>query len=249
MKYWGLKIGIVSVMFFSIAYVSFATEKDRPYYEDKGYVLWDIKTTEKVIALTFDDGPHPTYTPQILNVLAKYDAKATFFVIGEHAKKFPAIILREEDEGHEIANHTYTHPYSKTAEVLENELIKTNEVIYDITGTYPTLYRPVGGSYNDRIINIAVENGFKVVMWSWHQDTKDWQRPGVNKIVTTVLSGAKPGDVVLFHDAGGDRSQTVQALEEILPALKKQGYEFVTISELWNRNGSQVSNQKDDLLK
>lgn len=90
MKHWGLKIGIISVMFFSIAYVSFATEKDRPYYEDKGYVLWDIKTTEKVIALTFDDGPHPTYTPQILNVLAKYDAKATFFVIGEHAKKFPA---------------------------------------------------------------------------------------------------------------------------------------------------------------
>ena len=72
-------------------------------------------------------------------------------------------------------------------------------------------------------------------MWSWHQDTKDWKRPGVNNIVTTVLSGAKPGDVVLFHDAGGDRSQTVKALEEILPALKKQGYEFVTISELLER--------------
>ena len=249
MKYWGLKIGIVSVLFFSIAYVSFATEKDRPYYEDKGYVLWDIKTEEKIIALTFDDGPHATYTPQILDVLDKYDAKATFFVIGEHAKKFPDIILREKDEGHEIANHTYTHPYSKTAEVLKTELIKTNEAIYDIIGTYPSLYRPVGGSYNDRIINIALENGFRVVMWSWHQDTKDWKRPGVNNIVTTVLSGAKPGDVVLFHDAGGDRSQTVQALEEILPALKKQGYEFVTVSELWDRNGSQVSNQKDNLLK
>ena len=238
MKYFWLTIGIVILMFFSIAYVSFATEKGKSYYEEKGYVLWDIKTDEKVIALTFDDGPHATYTPQILDLLAKHDAKATFFVIGEHAKKFPNIILREKDEGHEIANHTYTHPYSRTNEGLEHELIKTNEIIHNITGTFPVLYRPVGGSYNDRIINTALENGFKVILWSWHQDTKDWKRPGVNNIVTTVLSGARPGDVVLFHDAGGNRSQTVEALEEILPALKKKGYEFVTISELLNRQGS-----------
>jgi peptidoglycan-N-acetylglucosamine deacetylase len=249
MRHFGLTMGIVIILFFSIAYVSFATEKGRPYYEEKGYVLWDIKTEEKIIALTFDDGPHATYTPQILDLLNKYDAKATFFVIGEHAKKFPEIILRENDEGHEIANHTYTHPYSRTAEVLKNELKKTNEAIHDITGTYPVLYRPVGGSYNDRIISTAVENGFKVIMWSWHQDTKDWKRPGVTKIVTTVLSGAKPGDVVLFHDSGGDRTQTVKALEEILPALKKQGYEFVTISELMARDGIKIPNKKEEIWK
>ena len=81
-----------------------------------------------------------------------------------------------------------------------------------------------------------MQNGYKVVMWSWHQDTKDWKRPGVNKIVTTVLSGAKPGDIALFHDSGGDRSQTVKALKEILQGLKRQGYEFVTVSELLVRS-------------
>ncbi|TQR14232.1 polysaccharide deacetylase family protein [Psychrobacillus soli] len=226
------KIGLFIILIFCIAYASKAMDKGRPYYEQKGYVLWDIKTEEKVIALTFDDGPHSTYTTQILDLLAQYDAKATFFVIGERAEKMPDIILKMGQAGHEIANHTYSHPYNITSEKLKDELEKTNEIIHDITGSYPLFYRPVGGSYDDSIINTAVENGYRVVMWSWHQDTKDWTSPGVDKIVSTVLSGAKPGNIVLFHDAGGDRSQTVKALEEILPELEKQGYEFVTISEL-----------------
>ena len=244
MKHRGIKVGIFIILFFSFGYATyttFATEKGRPYYEKKGYILWDIKTEEKVIALTFDDGPHSIFTPQVLDVLEKYDAKATFFVIGERAENFPDIILRQQNEGHEIANHTYTHPYSGTPGSLENELKKTDQVIFDIIGRYPALYRPVGGSYNEETINIAVQNGFKVIMWSWHQDTEDWKKPGVQSIVTKVLSGAKPGDVILFHDAGGDRSQTVKALEEILPALKKEGYKFVTVSELLHKNGIEVS--------
>ncbi|MCZ2258097.1 polysaccharide deacetylase family protein [Sporosarcina sp. G11-34] len=222
-----------------------ATEKGRAYYENKGYILWDVQTEEKVIALTFDDGPHATYTAEILDLLSAHDAKATFFVLGERAEKFPNLILRQKNEGHEVANHTYSHPYSSTPENLEMELKKTNEIIFEITGTYPLLYRPVGGSYNEPTINTAVKNGYKVVLWSWHQDTEDWKRPGVNKIVEKVLSGAKPGDVVLFHDAGGNRSQTVKALEEILPELKKEGYEFVTVSELLNRNSIEVSRKKN----
>ncbi len=243
MKYLGMKIGVIFILFFSIAYVSLASDKGRPYYEKKGYILWDIKTEEKVIALTFDDGPHATYTPEILNLLTKYDAKATFFVIGERAEQFPDLILELANKGHEIANHTYTHAYSITPEKLETELKKTNEIIHDITGIYPLLYRPVGGRYDDDIINTAVSNGYKVVLWSWHQDTKDWKSPGIINIVTTVLSGAKPGDIVLFHDAGGNRSQTVRALEEILPELKKQGYEFLTVSELLDRNHVEVTNK------
>ena len=82
------------------------------------------------------------------------------------------------------------------------------------------------------MINTAIKNGFKVVMWSWHQDTEDWANPGVQKIVDTVLNGMKPGNVILFHDSGGDRRQTLKALDKIIPELKKQGYQFVTISEL-----------------
>ncbi len=241
MKFPGLKISLVIILSFSFALASFATEKGRPYYEKKGFVLWEIKTEDKVIALTFDDGPHSTYTPQILDLLSLYDAKATFFVVGERAEKHPEIILREIEDGHEIANHTYTHPFSSSTDQLKIELEKTNKLIHSITGIYPVLYRPVGGNYNEHTINAAVESGYKVVMWSWHQDTEDWKRPGTQKIINKVLSGTTPGNIILFHDAGGDRSQTVEALKEILPELKKQGYEFVTVSELLNRSEAQVN--------
>lgn len=104
---------------------------------------------------------------------------------------------------------------------MQKELRQTKEIIYSITGFSPVLFRPVGGNYNDSMINAAVKDGYKVVMWSWHQDTQDWKEPGVKKITQKVLKGSKPGDVILFHDGGGDRSQTIKALEEILPELKK----------------------------
>ncbi len=240
MKFPGLKTSLIVILFFSFTLASFATEKGRPYYEKKGFVLWEIKTEDKIIALTFDDGPHSTYTPQILDLLSQYDAKATFFVIGERAEKYPEILFRELEEGHEIANHTYTHPFRISPEQLKKELDKTNKLIYDITGINSALYRPVGGSYNEQIINTAVEGGYKVIMWSWHQDTKDWKMPGTKNIINTVLNGTTPGNIILFHDAGGDRSQTVEALKVILPELKKQGYEFVTVSELMNQNPVEV---------
>ncbi len=207
-------------------------DKGRPYYEETGEVVWDIKTEDKIVALTFDDGPHPKYTAAVLDLLAKYDAKATFFIIGKNAEKYPELVLRSYTEGHELANHTYTHPFKVSIKKLQEELQQTNDTIYSITGFSPVLFRPVGGNYTDAMINAAVKDGYKVVMWSWHQDTQDWKEPGVRKIVQKVMKGTRPGDVILFHDGGGNRKQTIQALEEILPALKKQGYTFVTIPEL-----------------
>ena len=226
------KVAVFFVSLLFVAYTAFATDKGRPYYEEHGYVMWDINTEEKVIALTFDDGPHEKYTPQVLDLLERYEAKATFFVIGENAEKYPDLILRMGEEGHEIANHTYSHPLHVTPSELREELKKTNDIIQGITGTYPVFYRPVAGAYNDKIINTAIEEGYRVVLWSWHLDTQDWKTPGVKKIVNKVLKGASPGDIVLFHDAGGNRTQTVKALKEILVALKAQGYRFVTVSEL-----------------
>ncbi|KMY33830.1 oligosaccharide deacetylase [Lysinibacillus xylanilyticus] len=220
---------IISVFF--TGRITYA-DKGRPYYEETGEVVWDINTKDKIIALTFDDGPHPKYTAAILDLLAKYDAKATFFIIGKNAEKYPDLVLRSYSEGHELANHTYSHPFKASVAELHAQLRKTKEIIYGITGFSPVLFRPVGGNYNDQMINAAVKDGYKVVMWSWHQDTQDWKQPGVNKIVQKVMKGSKPGDVILFHDGGGDRMQTIKALEEILPELKKQGYTFVTISEL-----------------
>lgn len=231
----------VCFLFISIGFTEMSTsaEKGRSEYEETGEVVWDINTKDKIVALTFDDGPHPKYTSMILDVLAKYEAKGTFFIIGQNAEKYPDVVSRTYNEGHELANHTYTHPFKVSIPKLQEELQQTNEMITNITGYAPVLFRPVGGNYNEKMINTAVKNGYKVVMWSWHQDTQDWKEPGTSKIVQKVLGGTKPGDVILFHDGGGNRTQTIKALEEIIPTLKKQGYTFVTVSELIERKQQQ----------
>ena len=182
--------------------------------------------------MTFDDGPHKKYTPEILDLLAKYNAKGTFFVVGENAEKNPEVVLRMYEEEHELAIHTYTHPLKTTIPNLVKEIKQTHETIYGISGYSPVLFRPVEGQYTDGMIDAIVKEGYKVVMWSWHQDTMDWKKPGVQKIVDTVLKGEKEGNIILFHDGGGNRDQTIKALKKILPELEKQGYKFVTVSEL-----------------
>ena len=230
-KYLLLSLCIFALFVFLINDKSFA-DKGRRYYEEAGQILWDIKTDEKVIALTFDDGPHKKYTPEILDVLSKYDAKATFFIVGENAEKNPELALRIHDENHELAIHTYTHPFKTNVSNLIKEIKQTHATIYGITGYSPVLFRPVEGQYTDAMIEAIHKEGYKVVMWSWHLDTFDWKSPGEKKIINTVLKGAKPGSVVLFHDGGGNREQTVRALKKVLPELEQQGYKFVTISEL-----------------
>lgn len=210
---------------------SFA-DKGRKHYEEAGQILWDINTDEKVIALTFDDGPHKKYTPEILDILSKYNAKATFFIVGENAEKNPELALRVHEEGHELAIHTYTHPLRTNVSKLMKEIKQSHATIFGITGYSPVLFRPVEGQYTDAMIDAIIQEGYKVVMWSWHLDTFDWKNPGEKRIVNTVLKGAKPGSVVLFHDGGGNRAQTVRALKKILPELEEQGYKFVTVSEL-----------------
>ncbi|EON72382.1 polysaccharide deacetylase family protein [Lysinibacillus sphaericus] len=224
----------ICILVVSVFYVneSSSADKGRKYYEEAGQIVWEIQTKEKIVALTFDDGPHKKYTSEILDLLAQYDAKATFFVVGQNAEKNPEVVLRMYEEGHEIANHTYTHPLKTNVPNLMKEIKQTHETIYSISGYSPILFRPVEGQYTDAMISAVVKEGYKVVMWSWHLDTLDWKNPGVNKIVDTVLRGVKEGNVVLFHDGGGNRQQTVKAMEKILPELEKKGYKFVTIPEL-----------------
>ncbi|WP_080873921.1 polysaccharide deacetylase family protein [Oceanobacillus timonensis] len=204
--------------------------KDRFDYEKDGDIFWDAETEEKVIALTFDDGPHSIYTPAVLDILADYEAKATFFVLGAHAEKFPDILYRQFSEGHEIGNHTYDHTTKLSR--LNQEMKETSDIIYAITGTRPKLFRPVGGEYNNAIVDKAKKNQLSVVLWSWDQDTKDWSDVDYQSIADDVISNVSPGDVVLFHDAGGNREETVKALPLILDYLTEHGYETVTLSEM-----------------
>lgn len=208
--------------------------KGREYYEKRGDIVWEVPTQNKVIALTFDDGPDLNKTPEILSLLKKYQAKATFFVVGNRVEKFPEIVKQAFLDGHEIGNHSFDHVsfenISRTK--LLNELTRTQDTIYLAIGQKPTLFRPPGGSYNESAVNICKDNQLLMVLWSWDQDTKDWTTPGVNKIVNKVLNNVDNGDIVLMHDYVYNSTQTVDALKIILPELIKRGYSFVTVSDL-----------------
>lgn len=190
---------------------------------------------QKVIALSFDDGPHPKYTMDILDILKEYDIKATFFVLGVHAEKYPDVIKRQVEEGHEIGNHSYSHIDMKraTKKEIKEEFIKTQETIYSIVKVKPRVFRPPYGNYNKDVIEIVSSNYVPIVLWTFYQDSKDWSNPGVDSIVDTTLSRIQNGDIILFHDyVYKNESHTVEALKRIIPKLLDEGYKFVTISEL-----------------
>ncbi|MDM5189274.1 polysaccharide deacetylase family protein [Bacillus sp. DX4.1] len=206
---------------------------ERKELEPTGNVTWDVPTTEKVIAITFDDGPDPKYTPQVLKILRQYKAEATFFMIGFRIERNPYLIKQALKEGHEIGNHTMNHLYARDAsgEKLKNDILEGKKYLQQWVEK-PLLFRPPGGYINDVVFTTAKEAGYQIVLWSWHQDPRDWANPGTESIVKHVVTNAKSGDIVLLHDGGSDRSQTVAALEKILPALQKKGYRFVKVSEL-----------------
>ena len=191
---------------------------------------------EKLIALTFDDGPDEDYTPQILDILKKYNVKATFFVVGQKVGWNPEIVQREFEEGHEIGNHTFTHinvchrGYSD----INKEITKTQEAIKGITGQEPKIFRPPYRAINKEMCSIVKEKNMNVILWS-DLDPRDWSNPGVYYITNTILTKAKNGNIILLHDYNNQRrstSQTIQALDIFIPILIEKGYKFVTVSEL-----------------
>ncbi len=191
-----------------------------------------IKKPAKFIALTFDDGPHPKYTAEILKILYDNDAAATFFVVGENAQRYPELVRAEHDLGCEIGNHTYSHMRfnDKTARALFDEIKKTDDIIYEITGKIPALFRPPEGKHSGKADEIIKRAGKRTVLWTI--DTRDWAHTDKDKIIDNIKNNAKNGSVILFHDYITAPSPTPDVLREILPYLKSQGYEFVTVTEL-----------------
>lgn len=206
----------------------------REYWEGSNDIIWHVNTKEKMIALTFDDGPSPTFTPHILDILKEQNAHGTFFTIAKEVEKYPAIIQRMVYEGNEIANHTYGHEYMNkfSKEDIRQELKLAEEVIQKVSGIRPKLFRPPGGYYNKDIVEVSKEQGYKVIIWSWEQQSGDWANPGTETIISRVLKNAASGNIVVFHDRGGDRYQTVQALTPIIEGLKQKGFKLVTVSEM-----------------
>lgn len=191
------------------------------------------------VSITFDDGPSPKYTPALLDTLKRFDVKATFFVVGKHVKKYPEIVKRIVDEGHDIGNHTYNHrdlvPATK-ATVLK-ELRRTEEVLQDTLELKTNLFRPPRGIYNQTVRKLLVEEGYEIILWSL--SSCDWRPNSPSGILKRVKRFAKNGSIILFHDSGamvrkegGSRGNTVKALPMVIEYLLEQGYKILPVSEL-----------------
>ncbi|HET9658423.1 MAG TPA: polysaccharide deacetylase family protein [Kineosporiaceae bacterium] len=183
----------------------------------------------KDVALTIDDGPHPTWTPQVLAVLAKLDIRATFCMIGENAARHPDLVRQVAAAGHQIADHTYTHPMNlatMTRAQVDDQIHRTAELLTRAGGgNAPALFRAPGGSWSATILASCADAGLRPLDWS--VDTRDWSLPGVSRIVDVLLTRTNPGSIILDHDGGGNRQQTVTALSTALPQLIDRGYRFV----------------------
>lgn len=190
------------------------------------------KSEKKQIALTFDDGPSERYTSDILDLLAKYDIKATFFLVGSNVCISPELVKRQAAEGHELGNHTFTHPHMKDQSVgsLESELKMTSDVIFAACGKRPILFRPPEGVVSDAVSAASDELGYRRVLWTI--DTMDWAHRSKKEIVDSVLGSAKDGSIVLMHDYIVGESHTKEALEELIPKLIEKGFVFVRVSDL-----------------
>lgn len=182
------------------------------------------------IAMTFDDGPSAALTPKLLDLLAAHHIKATFFVIGENVAEHPDIVARAAREGHEIANHSWSHPNlaKMSDEGVRRQLWQTDEAIKSATGTRPTLLRPPYGSITEREKRwIHDEFGYQIVLWD--VDPYDWKRPGPAVVRNRILQETRPGSIVLSHDI---HPGTIEAMPSTFDALEAKGFKFVTVSEL-----------------
>lgn len=184
------------------------------------------------IALTFDDGPDPKNTPQILSILQQHNVHATFFAVGEHAQANPDLIHQIVSAGNVLGNHTWDHADLKKLkpEDQAKEIGHSADEIQQLTHTRPTLLRPPYGAINDSLKNEAAQAHDTIVIWN--VDTEDWKTPGKDAIVNTAVHNARNGAIILMHDGGGDRSQTIQALPEIITTLQQHHFQLVTVPEL-----------------
>ncbi|MFJ5116865.1 polysaccharide deacetylase family protein [Kitasatospora sp. NPDC088548] len=188
--------------------------------------VFELGPERRVVALTIDDGPHPRHTPAVLALLQQYGIRATFFLIGENAAENPGLVQETVARGHHIGNHTWTHPDLRhlSEEKVRDELGRTSDLIHRITGKAPTWFRAPGGDWAPVTLKVSAELGMRSMAWT--VDPTDWAEPGADVITSRVLKGVRPGAIVLNHDGGGDRSQTVAALKAYLPALIDSGYSF-----------------------
>ncbi|MGB9868161.1 MAG: glycerol-3-phosphate acyltransferase [Bacillota bacterium] len=204
----------------------------------------------KVVAITFDDGPDPQYTPEILKVLRRYGVKATFFMIGKHVQKYPDIARMVVAEGHELGNHTYSHPNMVLLSPRQQlkEIDQAQETIAAVTGVSPRYFRPPRGLYDKSVQEYLQKSGYKLVLWSL--SSEDWIEPSPIEIRRRIERLVRNGDIILFHDSGSiiqsqgsSRASTVRSLPLVIEALGRRGYTIVPLGQLLEKPQLHVSGE------
>lgn len=199
-------------------------------------VLREGLPQEKVIALTFDDGPNPRYTPELLDILKEYEVPATFFVLGKQAKLYPDIIKRMDQEGHEIGCHSYSHCHAWLMHPITTigDMKNTYELLTEVLDKPPKWYRPPWGTFN--LVSMYAAKRFKLNIAYWSIEAQDWAKnTTVEHIYNTVIKSTKPGSIIVLHDnqgAPGAPARTLAALPTIIQTLHEQGYKFVTLGQM-----------------
>ena len=225
-------VAAVLVLFTLLWYIT-----ESPKSQMWGKTVTSEPLSQKVVSLTFDDGPNPPYTDEIVTYLHEQRVSATFFVVGMAVAAHPESVKREVSFGDAIGDHTWDHPHLVvlTHAHIERELTSTRDVIQQVAGVRTDLFRPPFGQRDTAVIAIAHQLGFQVIMWSVPLPG-DWQQPSPSVIAARVLKNVRNGSIIVLHDGNrgrsADRKNTVEATKLIVSALKKQGYRFVTVPEL-----------------
>lgn len=191
--------------------------------------IYRVDTPDKVVAISFDATWGTDLTDEILEILKENNVYTTFFLAGQWIDKYPDYVVKIAQHGHEIGNHSYSHPHmnSLTSAGVIQELERNGEMIRDLVGEQPLIFRPPFGEYNNTVIQAASSIGYKTIQWS--VDSLDWKNSTSEQIYARVMSQIKPGDIVLFHNAAPG---TPQAIRRLIPELKKQGYDIVPVSKI-----------------
>lgn len=199
-------------------------------------VYYHYKTIKPNLCLTFDDGPNTSQTLKVLDILDKYKIKATFFMVGENIEYQKDVVKKLYNKGHEIGNHFYAHENINkiSKEEMKESILKTNELIYGITGKNPTVLRPPYGFVNEDLKDICGELNMSIILWTADKDSRDWELTPASEMIENVTKKVTNGDIFLFHDGSKKFTNTLEAIDVIIPKLQDKGYRWVSVSSLIN---------------
>ncbi len=224
----------VALLLFALLVLGFGFKKlaETSKFQLFGEMVTQVKTDQKVVALTYDDGPNPPYTNRLMEVLEQFGVKATFFVIGRQVEQHSETVQSLQRQGHELGNHSYSHRrlVSTPKAAIADEIHQTDQLLQKLGSPDRIHFRSPYGYKRIRLPWVLAQ--LKKINVLWNVDPRDYQAVSADAVVDHVLAQVRPGSIVLLHDGGGDRSLTVEATARLIPQLQERGYRFQTVSEL-----------------